>query len=205
MNVGKMLQMPLRSPLRLRSERTLSHGILAVLAACLIFLPGCTQSLSISGTTGSSGSSVTLNYTVVFDPPGSYLCNFNAGQALLNLSLSNASISSTSGTAVMTVTDATNGSTLGQESVGWVVNGTSIYAQNPTALQNWLGQFCSYSDVAVNVQAAPQLQTTTYGSASATAAVEYQGTTYASTTNSWDYTNPKQQCDPSPCRLAPKN
>jgi hypothetical protein len=120
---------------------------------------------------------------------------------LLNLSLSNATISSTSGNATLTVTDASTGTMLGQQTFGWTVVGNSIYAQNPAAVHDWLQQFTGYSNVDVGVQVVPTLQAADVGSASATANAEYTGTTYASTTVGWDYVKPAKCIPGSPCPI----
>jgi hypothetical protein len=106
---------------------------------------------------------------------------------LLDISTSNVAITSTSGSVALTVSDASTGQVLGQETFGYVVQGSSLYAQDPNALHNWLSQFGSYSDVYVDEQetglagqGAP-----TSGTASATASAEYEGTTYASADQSW--------------------
>jgi hypothetical protein len=188
-------------------RRVLRYGAAAVLAVISLVGVGCTASnvkencgFTINQTTGqvSWGCSVTVT-----DPPGSYLCDFNASQALMNFQLTNSTLSTSSGTFAVTVSDGTTGATLGQNSFGYTAQGSSIYPQNPTALQNWLGQFCSYSDVNIGTSTSGQMQTTSYGSGSATSSSEYQGTTYASTTGGWSWTNPKQLCNPSPCRLGP--
>ena len=82
-----------------------------------------------------------------------------------------------------------------------MINGTSLYAQDPTAVHNWLLQFTGYSDVDVDVDTTADLQTLAVGSASATANAQYQGATYASTTVSWDYntTPPSGGCDTPIC------
>lgn len=156
-------------------RKALLYSATGALACGLGALISCTQSVGASATknVGTSGGSITLSYKVTWDPPGSYLADFDASQALLNLSLSNATISSTSGDATVTVTDASTGATLGQQSFAWTVNGNSIYAQDPTAVQDWLQQFTGYSDVDVNVQVLPTLQATAYGSASVTGNSEY--------------------------------
>ena len=121
------------------------------------------------------------------DPSGTDLANFNSSQALLNVSTSNVAITSTSGSVGVTVSNASTGQLLGQQTFGYVVQGDSLYAQDPTALHNWLSQFGSYSDVYVDEQVSDLMgeDTATSGTASATAHAEYQGTTYASAYKSW--------------------
>lgn len=197
-----------RSGSLLGSPHALRYGASAAILAVSLFSVSCIPpgnvSESCSVTINSNGSTSEKCSVTVKDPPGSYLCDTNASQALLNYSLSNATVASTSGTFSLAVSDATTGATLGQNSFGYTVEGNSVYPQNPTALENWLGQFCSYSDVNVSAQVPTELQTTNYGYASATSAAQYQGTTYASATNSWDYPAPKgKPCQPGPCKLGP--
>lgn len=160
----------------------------AVLACGLMLLVGCTQTTEIQGgVSQQQGPYIQVTHTIQWDPPGSYLASFDATQALLNLSLSNATISSTSGTVTVSVIDLTTNQTVGQQNFGYVVTGNSIYAQDPSSVYNWLQQFTGYSNIDVKAVLATQLQTTNSGSASATGSAQYQGSTYASTSVGWDY------------------
>jgi hypothetical protein len=167
------------------------YAATAVVICSMLLLTGCpSQTTSISGgASQKQGPYVQITHTIVWDPPGSYLSTFDATQALLSLSLTNATISSTSGTANVSVKDLTTGQIIGQQSFGYVVNGNSLYAQDQTAVYNWLQQFTSYADIDVIVTADTTLQTTASGSASSTGSAQYQGTSYASTTVGWTYTD----------------
>ena len=160
----------------------------AVLAGGLFLLVGCTQETSVSVTESQkTGPSITVTHKIMWDPPGSYLVNFDATQALLNLSLTNATITTTTGTATVSVVDLTNGQTVGQQNFGYVVVGNSLYAQDPTAVYNWLQQFTGYANIDVIVEAATVLHTTTDGDASSTGSAVYLGVPYASATLGWSY------------------
>jgi hypothetical protein len=150
---------------------------------------GCAQTLSVDvGESALQGPYVQVTWAIHFSVPGSDLTSLNSNRALLNLSLANATISSTTGTVTLSVADATTGQTINQQSFGYVVSGNSLYAQDPTAAYNWLQQFANYSNVSVRVEVSPVLQTITPGSASATGNAQYQGVTYGSGTASWSYT-----------------
>ncbi len=167
---------------------------------------GCQQTASVNGGwSQKTGIYIQGTYTLVWDPPGSYLSQFNASQALLNISMSNAELTSAGGTATVSVIDLSTGQTVGQQSFGYVVSGSSVYAQNPTSVQNWLNQFTGYANVDVDVQVndlAGQ-NTASSGTASATASAQYQGTTYASTTATWDVGGGDGSCPHSPCYIPP--
>lgn len=191
-------------------NKALGYAMVVLLACGLTFVTGCTQNTNSNIQTActvisTAAALITLGVLLTDPTSGSNLASLDLNQSLVNLSLSNASMYSTGGTGTVTVTDASTGSTLGQQSFGWVVSGDSIYAQNPTAVHNWLQQFSGYSSVDINVQLRPEVETSAYGSASATDKAEYDGTTYASATAGWYYSNPKQLCNPSPCRLSPSH
>lgn len=161
----------------------------AVLACTLLFLAGCTQETTVSVTESQkTGPSITVTHKIIWDPPGSYLVGFDANQAFLNLSLTNAAITTTSGTATVSVKDLTTGLIVGQQNFGFVVNGNSIYAQDPTAVYNWLQQFTGYANIDVIVDVATTLNTLSEGSASSTGSAVYLGVPYASATAGWSYT-----------------
>jgi hypothetical protein len=170
--------------------RGITKGMTALLMCGLVFLVGCTQSLSIQPSyTQKTGFGITGQYKVVWDPPGSYLASLDATQAVLNLSLSNATISSTSGTANLSVKDLTTGQIVGSEPFGYVIKGTSVYAQDPAAVYNWLQQFTGYASIDVIVDVSTDLQASSAGTASATGSAVYQGLSYASGTISWEATD----------------
>lgn len=186
-----------------RNIQRRSRILLAVpLASMLLMLAGCTQTTEISGTVSSqSGASVTIKHVIKWDPPGSYLVNFDATQALLNLSLANATISSTTGTVNVQVVDLTSNQVVGQQAFGYVVNGTSVYAQDPTAVYNWLQQFTGYANIDVVADLVTSAVTTSTGTASVTGTAQYQGSAYASSTASWEYTGSTDgQCQPATSR-----
>ena len=174
-------------------------AMVALVSACTLFLTGCPQQTTSIDVeyTQKTGGSVKITHTIKWDPPGSYLASFDATQALLNLSLNNARITSTTGIANVSVIDLTNTQTVGQQSFGYVVRGTSIYAQDPTAVYNWLQQFASYPSIDVIVGVDTDVQTNTPGEASATATAQYQGTGYAMSSVGWTYTTGG---DPGQCQ-----
>ena len=178
-----------------------SIGLLRKLIAvplCAVLLTGChVRQVNIQGgcTQAPNGRTCTISIGIVVDPPGSDLSSFDTSQGLMAMSLSNATLSSTTGNFSLRVKDLTTGSIVGQQSFGYVVRGSSFYAQDPTAVHNWLQQFAGYSDVDVLVDLAPTAETTSAGSASAITSAVYLGTTYASSTVSWEYTPP----DPGGC------
>lgn len=160
-----------------------------VLVCCFLFLAGCTQTTSTSaGVSQKQGPFITITHTIVWDPPGSYLAGFDTTQTLLNISTTNAAISSTTGNVTVTVKDLTTGQNAGQQTFGYVVNGNSIYAQDPTAVHNWFQQFTGYANIEVTAAVDATMQTTSAGSASSTGSAQYQGVTYGSATVGWEYT-----------------
>ena len=193
----KNIQLLLQSKI-LKIQRGFCILLAIALTSMQLMLVGCTQTTEISGTLSSqSGASVTIKHTIKWDPPGSYLASFDATQALLNLSLANATISSTSGTVNVKVVDLTTNQVVGQQAFGYVVNGTSVYVQDPTAVYNWLQQFTGYASIDVVADLDTTALTTSTGTASATGTAQYQGSTYASSTVSWEYTGSTDgQCQP---------
>lgn len=168
----KLLLTSLRSSRRLR---------LVLVMSGLVSVVGC----NVQGPT-SAGVSISVNpstYTIkilpTIDPPGSVLANFDATEALVNLAITNATITAASGTVTVTATDATTGALLGQQSFGFVVRGSSLYAVDPTSVHNWLQQFANYANVTVNMATDNITEQETSTSASVTASAQYQGTTYA--------------------------
>ncbi|MBZ5509338.1 MAG: hypothetical protein LAO78_28095 [Acidobacteriia bacterium] len=153
----------------------------------IISLVGCTQTTSITVSTNTmTGTTVSATYTATWDPPGSYLVNFDASQALLNISLSNATVTANTGTVTVSVKDLTTGQIVGQQNFNYVINGTSVYAQNPSAVYNWLQQFTGYSSIDVITNLTTPLQSITDAPSSVTGSVQYQGTTYASASAGWE-------------------
>lgn len=166
-----------------------TYSAVVVLTCAVLFICGCTQETTISGTISDSGGTVTVTHHIVWDPPGSYLVNFDATQALLNLSLTNSTIATTSGTATVTVKNLSNNQTVGQNSFAYVVRGNSLYAQDPTAVYNWLQNFTSYASIDVLVDMNTPLQPLSDGVVGVTRQAQYQGTTFASSTSSLTFTS----------------
>lgn len=186
--------------------------VVACVAVCSLILvsfavSGCTQK-STTKTTNilkTIGAAIALAVAILQDPSGADLVAFDPSQPLVNLQLSNLTIASTSGTGTLTITDNTTGQTLGQQTFGYVVRGTSVYAQDPTAVHNWLLQFSSAADVTVGIQFTTQLNAVTQGAASATSLVEYQGVTLAAATSTLPNVTPlSPSCPPNePCPVGP--
>lgn len=178
---------PIRGRLLDMFHKGFRYAATPVLLCGLLLLAGCTQTLTIdSGVSQQQGGYIQVHYQVVWDPPGSYLASLDTTQALLNLSLTNASVASTSGTFTLTVTDLTTNQNVGQQSFGYVINGTSVYAQDSTGVYNWLQQFTGYSNIDVTVDVTPALQATTTTSSSVTGSAVYKGVAYGSATVGWD-------------------
>jgi hypothetical protein len=157
----------------------------------VVTLPACTATVttSVTVTQSSTGQrTVTVGVAVTISKLHSNLAGFDPTQALVNMSTSNATITSSSGTFTVTVSDASSGQVYGQQAFGYVVSGNSLYAQDPTALYNWLTQFSGYSclDVTENLNDLQGRDTVSSGTASATASAVYQGTTYGSSTATWE-------------------
>jgi hypothetical protein len=173
----------------------------------LAFVAACTQSTGVTGGWNQKqGWNVEGNYTITWDPPGSELADLNASQLSLPISMTNAELTSTSGTGTVTVTDLSTGNVVGQQSFGYTVSGSTLYVQDPTAVQNWLDQFTSYTEVEVGVaiNSLAGQDTATSGTGTATGTAVYQGTTYASQYSSWNIGGGSgKPCNPSPCTLGP--
>jgi hypothetical protein len=112
--------------------------------------------------------------------------NFDASQALLNLALTNATVTANAGTVTVSVKDLTTGQIVGQQNFDYVINGTGVYAQNPSAVYNWLQQFTGYADIDVITNLATPVQSITDAPSSVTSSVQYKGTTYASSSAGWE-------------------
>lgn len=164
------------------------NTVTTVLTVCsLLLVSGLSGCSSSAKTTASNvfktiGAVCALIVVILADPSGADVAAFDPSQALVNLQLSNLTISSLTGTGTITVTDTASGRTLGQQAFGWVVRGTSIYAQNPTAVHNFLSQFSTAADVTVGIQVSPDVVPITQSPVSATSIVEYQGATIAAAT-----------------------
>lgn len=169
-------------------RKSLHIAAVSGMLCAIIALIGCTQTTTVSGTVSSqSGVSATVTHVIVWDPPGSYLVNFDATKALLQLSLSNAKVASTTGTATVSVKDLTTGQVVGQQSFGYVISGTSVYAQSPSTVYNWLQQFTGYADIEVTTNLPTLLQSVdSTSSSSVIGAAQYLGTTYASGSVGWE-------------------
>lgn len=176
----------------------------AVLACGLILLAGCTPpdagvttSVTVNPQTGTV-TGVTIGVTVtwhhqklqnfaMFTPQvtGSELASLDPSQAILNFSLSNATITSTGGAVTVTVTDDDTGVVVGQQTFEYVVSGNGLFAQNPSAVSAWLDQFTAYTNLDVSVATASNMQANSPGAASVTSNATYQGVNYASASGSW--------------------
>jgi hypothetical protein len=175
-----------------------SVAVVCATLSAIVALIGCTQTTTISATVSQqSGVSATVTHVIKWDPPGSYLVNFDATKALLQLSLTNAKVASTTGSATVSVKDLTTGQIVGQQSFGYVISGTSVYAQDPSAVYNWLQQFTGYADIEVTTNLATLLQSVdSTSSSSAVSTAQYQGTNYASGSVGWEPTTNNCTTDP---------
>src|SRR6185312_12457186 len=146
--------------------------------------------------TSTGATTVTVTGTVTISgakqigmwlPPvsGTDLANMDPSQAIMNYTLSNAQIVSTGGLFTITIKDDTTGSTLGQQTFQYVVKGTGLVPQNPSAVSSWLDQFTSYSSLDVTVTANTDMQAMNVGTVMVTNNALYQGTSYASGSTSW--------------------
>jgi hypothetical protein len=182
----------------------LRFAVCAVMACSLIPLVGCTPpdstavSSSTSVNTQTGATTVTVGVTVTWKHQklqqfalwmgslsGTDLASLDPSQAILNYSLSNATISSTSGPVTVTLTDDNTGVIVGQQTFQYVVNGNGLFAQDPNAVSAWLDQFTSYSSLDVNLTTATDMQATSSGTATVTSNALYQGVTYTSSSASW--------------------
>jgi hypothetical protein len=174
----------------------------AITACSLMLLTGCfvdsiqtTASIQKNNQTGATTTSVGVSVTVkglgsqiaLWMPPvsGTDLASLDPSQAIMNYSLSNATIASTGGPLTITLTDANTASTIGQGTFQYVVRNQSLYAQDPSAVSAWLGQFTAYSNINVTVNANTDVQPVSQGTVTVTNNAQYQGTTYASASTSW--------------------
>lgn len=120
-------------------------------------------------------------------------------EALATLSATNATLTTTNGTAVISIVDVATQQVLGSTSVPYVIRGTFLYAQDPVAVHDWLQQFANYADIDVVIGASDVSYTSAAGSTSiVTVAGVYQGLTYSSGTVAWD-TPADPPPPPPPC------
>jgi hypothetical protein len=189
--------------------RGLRTVTVALTVCSLLLFSGLSGCSSSTKTTASNvfktiGAVCALVVAILADPSGADVAAFDPSQALVNLQLSNLTITSLTGSGTITVTDTATGRTLGQQTFGYVVRGTSVYAQNPTAVHNWLSQFSTAADVTVGIQVSPNVVPVTQGPVSATSIVEYDGATIAAATVSSSTPPVPPQCPPNePCPVQP--
>ena len=182
--------------------------VLVMLVPTLLIFEGCTAEGSgeVILTTSPNGDTTTqvIGRIVLRSSPklafwmppitGADLASIDPNQAIMNWGLNNAQIVSTSGSFTVTITDATSGVTLGQQTFQYVVSGTSLLVQDPAAFSAWLQQFASYPSVNATVEAATTMQTIATGTSTVTSNAVYQGVTYASGTARWARTRPCPTC-----------
>jgi hypothetical protein len=166
--------------------RKITAGIL--MFSTIFMLTGCEPvQIKIEINIGGTGKSTPAPTKALMDPPGTDLANFDTTQGLLTMTLTNGAISSSSGPFTLTVIDHGTGQAVGQQSFNYVTVGNSLYAQDPTAVHNWLSTFSGYADVDVQMDVTPVIDALTVGTVSTTASLVYHGTPYASATASWEY------------------
>ena len=165
--------------MRLITLSNLAKGSSLLILIPLIALVGCTCSAGVSQKQGAYAKC-----TVHFDPPANQLGSIDVSQGLAAFTLTNMTINNTSGTFTITVTDTATGNQLGQNSFSYYFSSNQLYAQNPTAVENWLATFQQYGTEevtvkiqAVDVDAQPTIQ---QGTATISMAANYEGTTYGS-------------------------
>jgi hypothetical protein len=176
-------------------HRISRYAAAPILAGCVLMLAGCPATDvggSVSQNTQTGATTVTVTVTIHIHAPlkqfgawlpqvtGMDLAGFDPSQALMNIALSNATIASTSGTVTVTLTDLNTGQVAGQQSFAYVVRGNSLYAQDPTAVSNWLQQFSGLANLDVATNVSTDLAPTAAGSATLNA--QYGGVTYSSST-----------------------
>lgn len=176
-------------------SRISRFAVAPVLAGCVLMLAGCPAadvSVADSQNTQTGANTITVTVTIHIHAPlrqfgawlpqvtGTDLASFDPTQALMNVALSNATIASTTGTVTVTLTDLNTNQVVGQQPFAYVVRGNSLYAQDPTAVSNWLEQFSGYSNLDVATNVSTNLAPTAAGSATLNA--QYSGVTYASST-----------------------
>lgn len=164
------------------------YGWIAIIP--LVTLMGCTCGIGISQKQGAYAYCKTT-----FDPPANSLASIDTSQAWASITTQNGTVNNTSGTFTIEVTDTASGELLGQQSFAYTISGDSVYAQDPSAVHNWLDGFTQYGseEVTVAISAAdidfvPTVQS---GTATLGVAANYNGVTYASAT-----LNEKVKCPP---------
>jgi len=160
-------------------------AIAVILVFTLSFLTGCTGAASASCTPIPGPITCTVTVTIKVDPSGADVAAFDATQALVQLSSSNTTLSSTSGTVNLSVTDHSTGQLLGSSSFAYVVQSSSVYAQDPATVHAWLQQFANYADVDVNTSFNTTYTNPSSGTATVNANGLYFGTIYTSSSGSW--------------------
>jgi hypothetical protein len=155
--------------------------VCAITACSLMPLTGCvvdsvSTTASVQRNTQTGATTETISATVVFKPgkpkfalwmppvSGTDLASLDPSQAIMNYSLSNATIASTDGSLTITLTDGDTAATIGQETFQYVVRNQSLYAQDPNAVSTWLNQFATYPNINVAVAADTDVSVTRQGS-----------------------------------------
>ena len=85
----------------------------------------------------------------------------------------------------MTLTDDTTDVVVGQQAFQYVVNGNSLFVQDPSAVTSWLNQYSSNSNLDVGLSINTDVQAIKSGTATVTSNAIYQGVNYASGSASW--------------------
>jgi hypothetical protein len=190
-------------PIQRTFKRTTALG---VIMACVLMLPvGCytdggsvSNSTSVNNQTGAVTNTTTVTINIKRGHPplqqftaamasmsGTDLFSLDPSQAILSYSLSNATIASTNGLVTVTLTDDTTGVVVGQQTFQYIVNGNSLFVQDPSAVSSWLNQFSSNSNLDVGLNLDTDVQAITSGTATVTSNAVYQGVNYASGSASW--------------------
>lgn len=194
-------------------------ALCAALAGSLAALVGCVTSGSLSASVthdSNTGNTQTVvkgeidiksgTQIAMWMPPvsGTDLASLDPTQAIMSYTLSNAEIVSTSGLFTVTIKDDNTGVTIGQQDFQYVVKGTGLVPQDPTAVSNWLDQFASYSNLDVTVTASTAMQALNPGTVTVTNNAVYQGTTYASGSTSWTSSSlPDNDCGSTQFKCLP--
>jgi hypothetical protein len=135
---------------------------------------------SVSGVAANFSEIVKL--VTVLDPPASSLTNFHASQASALLAPNNIKITSSGGTATVTIEDANTGTILGSDAAPFVINNGVATFSDPAQVTDWMHSFSTYSG---NVNIRFGFNTGTSNpppgqSGSLTVTAEYAGSPYAS-------------------------
>ena len=87
------------------------------------------------------------------DPPAADLQYFDAAQASAVLTPQNLTLQTTGGTAIVSITDESNGVVLGTEGFPFVISNQVATFTNPSAVTQWVRSFSGYTgNVSVNVK-----------------------------------------------------